>query len=418
MRNSAPAQLRHHLNLHGCGAESPGRATGGSRCHPVERAAWRPPRRRLPAPFRHRQISSYVLVRGLREISKEALDRAWGVHYTAVTSGTDVTMAQLSKRPTGPLKPVKAVPVKTDVDAVAVLGDEMLLVDAKSLQMLNPEMPQARVGKSKGKGNITVYKARGGTQYFVRDVPSGRFVPVVRGTKAAAIAELKGKLIAKQGHGHLVYGGGSPIDVETVKRVLGITLGSIRQAENLQQPLTEAEVLSQVSKALAAEAAEKPAPTTPEAGWEALLLRGLEYKKNLLASDAFKSTREAAALLGVGDAAIRKRVREGKLFALQMQHTDEYRIPIWALGIGDAARELSAIEPDAWALYHFLVTPSGSLNGLRPFELLLPSESLTPQQLAERSELAQYSKLSAQGPFLDVVLQALAADKSEALAEA
>lgn len=349
---------------------------------------------------------------------KEPLDPWLRVDYTGVTSGTDVTMPHLSKRPAGPMKPPKALPAKAAVDAVAVLSDEMLLVDAKSLQMLNPEVRQTRGSKSKGKGNITVYKARGSTQYFVKDVPSGRFVPVVRGTKAAAIAELKGKLNAKPVGGNVVYGGGSPIDVETVKRVLGITLGSIRQAENLQQPLTEAEVLSQVSKALAAEAAEKPAPTTPEAGWEALLLRGLEYKKNLLASDAFKSTREAAALLGVGDAAIRKRVREGKLFALQMQHTDEYRIPIWALGIGDAARELCAVEPDAWALYHFLVTPSGSLNGLRPFELLLPSESLTPQQLADRMELAQYRKLPAQGPFLDVVLQALAADKSEALAEA
>jgi hypothetical protein len=318
-------------------------------------------------------------------------------------------MTQLSKRSAGSGKAGagKALSGKAGEDYGVVLGDDWVVIDAKSMQVVSPTAAPVR-------GGMKVYKVRGskGGQYY-NLVPGTQMPSVVRLNKTV-IGEFRG--MSGPQYGNVVFArGGPPVDVERVKRVLDITLGTIRQAENLQQPLSESDYLQEVSKALQAEAAQNPAAANPEAGWQELLLRGLEYKRTLLASDLFKSTGEVATILGIGEAAVRRRARESKLFALQLQPHDDYRIPLWSLGIGDSTRALLAVEPDPWALYHFLTTAAGPLNGLRPFELLLPLESLTPHQLSDRSELLQYRKLAARGPCLDLVLETLAADKSEAL---
>ncbi len=149
-----------------------------------------------------------------------------------------------------------------------------------------------------------------------------------------------------------------------------------------------------------------------EDAWQALLLKSLADKTRLLQSTKFRSTGEAAAVLGVGEPAIRKRIRDHRLFALTAPGNDEHRIPVWALGLNaEDTKALIAAQADAWALYLYLETPSGALNGMRPFELLLPTDSLTFEQKNQREALSAFRGLADRGSLLGMVLQDLEADK-------
>ena len=98
--------------------------------------------------------------------------------------------------------------------------------------------------------------------------------------------------------------------------------------------------------------------------WLALLEQGMRSKITLLQSGAFKSTAEAAALLGIGQPAVRRRIRERKLFALERPGDGEYRIRSGRLTPAlPASRQRACLAASAelrpWALYDFLSTPSG-----------------------------------------------------------
>lgn len=129
-----------------------------------------------------------------------------------------------------------------------------------------------------------------------------------------------------------------------------------------------------------------------EEGWQELLERGVRSKTALLKSNQFKSTAQVSELLGVGEPAVRRRIREQKLFALKAPGDGEHRIPAWALdpgvaGAATVALYAGAAGMDEWRLYHFLSTPHGSLNGLRPFECLMSSANLPLPQRSARDEL-------------------------------
>lgn len=105
-----------------------------------------------------------------------------------------------------------------------------------------------------------------------------------------------------------------------------------------------------------------------------------------------------------------------RLFALRMPNDGEHRIPAWALDpklAGAPTAKLLAMAPDAdeWLVYHFMSTPHGSLNGLRPFECLLSDPP--PGTQRARTELMSYLGMPAKASLLDVVVQALAAEVSE-----
>ena len=153
--------------------------------------------------------------------------------------------------------------------------------------------------------------------------------------------------------------------------------------------------------------------------WQELLQSGLQLKAKVLQSSDFKTAADASLLLGIGEPAIRKRIREGKLFALRTPVEGDYRIPLWALDekvSGAATQALQEVaDADLWRLYHFMVTPCGSLDGLRPFECLLSREHLPPGQAAARAELAsqQQQQLRGGAHLLDLVLSALRADMED-----
>lgn len=167
-------------------------------------------------------------------------------------------------------------------------------------------------------------------------------------------------------------------------------------------------------------AAEVQAPSDAvEQGWQALLEQGLRHKTTLLQSKEFKTSAQASELLGIGEPALRKRIREGKLFALKTPGSDAYRIPAWALDPALAGRvtlALLAELPDAaqWQVYHALTTPNGSLNGLRPFECLLTRRNLPPSQRAAREALAEHLQLPDSDALLNAVVQAVKLELDEA----
>ena len=151
---------------------------------------------------------------------------------------------------------------------------------------------------------------------------------------------------------------------------------------------------------------------TNEDGWLALLESGRRWKAMALHSPDFSSVAQASQLLGITESAIRKRIREGKLFALGSPLDGDCRIPLWALdatvagstttSLYDAAQSL-----DPMRLYHFLVMPCGVLHGLRPFECLVSTEQLPPAQSVARAELAEHYQRAASVSMVDLVLQAL-----------
>jgi len=153
-----------------------------------------------------------------------------------------------------------------------------------------------------------------------------------------------------------------------------------------------------------------------EQGWQELLERGLQRKTELLRSKEFKTTAQASELLGIGEPAVRKRIREGKLFALQTPGDGEHRIPAWALDPSIAGQATVALLSDVqggtdeWQLYHVLTTPNGALNGLRPFECLMSRQHLPPSARAAREELVAHLQLPANGSLLEAVRRAVAVD--------
>lgn len=165
--------------------------------------------------------------------------------------------------------------------------------------------------------------------------------------------------------------------------------------------------------------AQKRSSTEAAQGWQALLERGLRSKVALLQSPEFKTTAQASDLLGIKEPAVRKRIRERKLFALRMPGQDEYRIPVWALDPALAGRvtlELLADLPegvDEWQVYHALSTPAGALDGLRPFECLLHRGHLLPGQRAAREALAAHLQLPAGEALQAVVLRVVRAELDE-----
>ena len=198
-----------------------------------------------------------------------------------------------------------------------------------------------------------------------------------------------------------------------LERTLNIVLHSIRKATAREPAINEQALLQEMSTDLAAAAQERAPEVSAEEAWQALLLKSLADKTQLLQSNKFRSTGEAAAVLGVGEPAIRKRIRDRRLFALIAPGSEEYRIPVWALGLtADDCKALAAAQADAWALYLYLETPSGALNGMRPFELLLPAESLPFEQKSQRRALLEFRGLSDRGSLLGVVMQDLEGDKA------
>jgi len=153
-----------------------------------------------------------------------------------------------------------------------------------------------------------------------------------------------------------------------------------------------------------------------EQGWQELLERGLQRKTELLRSTEFKTTAQASELLGIGEPAVRKRIREGKLFALQTPGDGGHRIPAWALDPAIAGQATVALLSDVqggtdeWQLYHALTTPNGALNGLRPFECLMSRQHLPPSARAAREELLAHLQLPANGSLLEAVRRAVAVD--------
>lgn len=150
-------------------------------------------------------------------------------------------------------------------------------------------------------------------------------------------------------------------------------------------------------------------------GWQELLERGLRHKAALLQSSEFKTTTEAGALLGIKEPAVRKRIREGRLFALRMPGGGEYRIPMWALDPAITGRVtavvLSALpDVDEWQVYHALSTPAGGLHGLRPFECLLTRRHLLSSQRAAREELVAHLQIPDGDALREVVMQVVRAD--------
>jgi hypothetical protein len=206
-----------------------------------------------------------------------------------------------------------------------------------------------------------------------------------------------------------------PAGREVFREAVSLMYGVIKDV-GPNASLSKPELLLKVSGALAAEANAEQEASRTAGSWDGLLLKGLERKKAVLKSTQFRSVAEAADVLGLKEPAVRRRIREDKLFALREPSTDEYRIPVWALALSsEQMREIRAAsgEMDAWSLYHFMSTPNSWLNGLRPFELLLTQDSLDPEQLARRKDVAQHFGASNSDALLDIVLKALAQEVAE-----
>ena len=209
-----------------------------------------------------------------------------------------------------------------------------------------------------------------------------------------------------------------PLDEALVRFVFEKTLESVKEVrQHGQGQLTTGQFIRQVAETLA-DKADVGQAMSVERGWQELLESGLRSKTSLLRSAEFKTTSEASELLGIREAAVRKRIREQKLFALKTPVEGEHRIPAWALdsrlaGAPTAALLAQAEGADEWHLYHFLSTPNGSLNGLRPFECLLSSENLPPPRQAIRDELMAYLGFPPGASLLETVRQALSAELRE-----
>jgi len=208
-------------------------------------------------------------------------------------------------------------------------------------------------------------------------------------------------------------------DEALVRWVFEKTIESVREVRQHQAgELTTDQFIRQVAEILADKADAGAGKPPVEQGWQAPLESGLRSKTSLLRSTEFKTTSEASELLGIREPAVRRRIREQKLFALKAPVEGEHRIPAWALDPGLAGGPTTALlseagAADEWYLYHFLTTPNGSLNGLRPFECLMSREHLPLPRQALRDELAAYLGLSPGASLLDAVKQALVDELTE-----
>lgn len=193
----------------------------------------------------------------------------------------------------------------------------------------------------------------------------------------------------------------------TTTATVPVTAPRVRKSSKGGTRQTSAQVEAKVSPV-----ADEP---RTEQGWQELLERGLRHKMALLQSSEFRTTAEAGDLLGIQEPAVRKRIREGRLFALRMPGGGEYRIPVWALDPAITGRvtaaALSALpDVDEWQVYHALSTPAGALHGLRPFECLLTRRHLLPSQRAAREELVEHLQIPDGDALREVVMQMVRAD--------
>lgn len=273
-------------------------------------------------------------------------------------------------------------------------GFSPLVVDTDSVSLLDvAPVSTGRTAKSRGaaEGHEPVYELK------TTDGAPVRYAVLVRGKRQQT-----------------VDAGGTKDAL--LRSLLEKTLASFREIQGRHAALTEDEVIREVGETLV-DKGSAPAVSAEE-GWQELLERGLKSKTALLKSPEFKSTAQASELLGVGEPAIRRRIREQKLFALKAPGDGEHRIPAWALdpgAAGPATAALYACVPgmDEWQLYHFLSTPNGNLNGLRPFECLLSAANLPPARRTARGELLAEMELGSGAPLLDTVLDELKADFKE-----
>ena len=205
--------------------------------------------------------------------------------------------------------------------------------------------------------------------------------------------------------------------------VMEKALESLREIQSADgRRLTKTQMIRKVGEALVEKASTETEWLSVETGWQQLLEQGLKSKSMLLQSAEFKSTSEASELLGIGEPAVRKRIRDGKLFSIKMAGDGENRIPAWALDSRIVGRNTAEIMSacgawDEWQIHYFMSTPSGILNGLRPFECLLSNEHLPPSGQALVAELRSHLGIVKNGDLLDVVMKALQLELAEGQAE-
>lgn len=298
-------------------------------------------------------------------------------------------------------------PVAPDPRVQAEVGLTPLVVDLERLEVLHVE-PVGPGGEAEAVAPL-VYKLEASagedSNWLMVQHKANRQVSAKRSTApAAGLSSTAGLQLS--------------IDRELLLRsVLEQTLGAYQALERTHaQRLSVDQVLRELGDALR-EKADAVAPSAEE-GWQALLEQGLRHKTKLLKSSQFKSTAQVSALLELGEAAIRRRIREHKLFALRSPADGELRIPVWALDPAIAGPMTATLISDSaawdeWALYTFLSTPHGNLNGLKPFECLLSRANLTAAQAAARQVLSEALALAQGAPLLEAVRQALAQELAE-----
>ena len=180
------------------------------------------------------------------------------------------------------------------------------------------------------------------------------------------------------------------------------------QRRELRRMLAEVQEIASKPVPVKKAATGVAAKAKPLPGWTKLLEKSLAGQTRTLQSDEFVSVAQAAPLLGVEDAAVRRRIREGKLLALKHPRGGEHRIPIWATGIsGVDTKALVDLAGDSmWDLYQFMGAPHGAMKAMRPCDLLVAAEHLPMATRGAREALA--ASLKANGTtLLAHVLRAL-----------
>jgi hypothetical protein len=246
---------------------------------------------------------------------------------------------------------------------------------------------------------------------------AARYVVIMHGKRQQAVDAARALADKGLAIGLKAHPSTSGASEDLLRALLKVTLASFKEIQGRHpDALTEDDLIREVGETLADKASGSPASL--EEGWQQLLERGLRSKTALLKSSQFKSTAQASELLGVGDPAVRRRIRERKLFALRAPGDGDHRIPAWALdpevtGAPTLALYESVPGMDEWKLYHFLSTPHGNLNGLRPFECLMSSANLPATPRSARDELLAALELATGASLLEVVLHELKAESKE-----